>query len=44
MIVISGYLNQDTMNALEDSGIRFTLEKPFRKARLLGVVETALAN
>lgn len=44
VIVISGYLNQEAREDLEESGILFTLEKPFRKARLLEVVETALAN
>jgi two-component system, LuxR family, response regulator FixJ len=44
VVVISGYLNNEAREDLKESGIEFTLEKPFRKARLLEVVETALAN
>ncbi len=44
VIVISGYLNSEARADLEDSGILFTLDKPFRKAKLLEVVEKALAN
>lgn len=44
VVVISGYLNRDARDDLKASGIRYTLEKPFRKQRLLEVVETALAN
>jgi CheY-like chemotaxis protein len=44
VVVISGYLNQDARNDLEESGIIYTLEKPFRKSKLLEVVEKAMAN
>jgi len=44
VIVISGYLNSEARADLKDSGIAFTLDKPFRKAKLLEVVEKALAN
>lgn len=44
VIVISGYLNDEARADLEDSGIVFTVDKPFRKAKLLEVVERALAN
>ena len=44
VVVISGYLNAEAREDLRDSGIEYTLEKPFRMARLLEVVETALSN
>jgi len=44
VVVISGYLNQEAREDLEDSGIHHTLEKPFRKAKLLEIVEKAPAN
>ena len=44
VIVISGYLSNEARADLEESGIVFTLDKPFRKTKLLEVVENALAN
>ena len=44
VVVISGYLNQEAREDMKESGISYTLEKPFRKASLLEVVQTALAN
>ena len=44
VVVISGYLNQEAKANHKASGIHFTLDKPFRKAALLEIVESALAN
>ena len=44
VVVISGYLNQETTQSLRDAGVDHLLEKPFRKVELLEVVETALVH
>ena len=44
VVVISGYLNEDTRQALKEAGVNYMLEKPFRKSELMNLMQEVVGN
>ncbi len=44
VVVISGYLNRDARETLTNAGVRYMLEKPFRKSELMDLMKEAIDN